>query len=721
MEKNVSGVDLDELQKAREALDKERGVETDPNLYNDYNPNRESVELQNSLEEKSETTEKESLSDYENITNSTSIDSDSNTEDVKDEIPDVSDLGKSEENLSKFDNFAAFEVKENAPEQSASKNENAVNQEEKNQSNETGNLDEKIDSELEKIENFEDLENLMNDLLLELDDEEEELADQISEIKAQEPEEDEDLEILNEMLGKTLKQDEAGEKTDNEVNEKIEKEDNLTGIDVEPKFENVEVTIQDEAHDETESDDVSSEELSENVHEIKTDSNPIANLSVLDLQNVEKDENDVSQEEQQESVDENEVEETSEKLEQISEETNSEDDLNASEETSSEDDLNASEETSSEEATETETSSDDTNEGVSEESEQENAEENLSLDEDYIGKLLGKTDNPEPVQVPEKRKVMAAENSATGDDVEVITDYSQLRDILQKQLKEPDVVEEDEFKKQFNYKEIDEFKFIDEIVSDGFKHADKFSYILGRNEKNEMVYGNFKQHCNLAVFGKNDSVTNSFLNSMILSLCLKNSFHDVNFVLLDSDINSSFEVYNKSSYLYFNRIAKTNKEILDTLIEVSKEVDARYEKFAKLGVKNIDAYNEIVAENNLEAMPQVILVFNNYTSASQATNHDRINACLYQILKYGRITGIYAVVAAKLPIDVNQINYSLSSRISFKSDEDSTFTVGDEGAEFLPNENDAIYYNISTNRSEHVKIATVSDIELDLIIKDLEE
>ena len=44
MDKNVSGVDLDELLKAREELNKEIGVETDPNMYSDYNPNRKNEE-----------------------------------------------------------------------------------------------------------------------------------------------------------------------------------------------------------------------------------------------------------------------------------------------------------------------------------------------------------------------------------------------------------------------------------------------------------------------------------------------------------------------------------------------------------------------------------------------------------------------------------------------------------------------------------------------------
>ena len=146
--------------------------------------------------------------------------------------------------------------------------------------------------------------------------------------------------------------------------------------------------------------------------------------------------------------------------------------------------------------------------------------------------------------------------------------------------------------------------------------------------------------------------------------------------MIDSDINSSFEVYNKSSYLFFNRIAKTNKEILDTLIEISKEVDSRYEKLANAGIGSIDQYNEMTEETQTTPMPNIIIVFNNYTDVSQATYADKINACLYQILKFGRIVGIYMVLTAMVPIETNQVNYNLSSRLSFKSDQNSKYTVG---------------------------------------------
>lgn len=315
------------------------------------------------------------------------------------------------------------------------------------------------------------------------------------------------------------------------------------------------------------------------------------------------------------------------------------------------------------------------------------------------------------------------------DDADIITDFSQLKEILQNELKESEVAEKEKIaeaeakgkKVKSKYPSIDDFKFIDEIASEEFKESDKFSYILGKNEQNETVFGNFKEHFNLAIFGKNDMVINSLLNSMILSLSLKNSYRDVNFVLLDSNINSLFEVYNKSSYLYFNRIAKTNKEISDVLVEISKEVDVRYEKHAELGVKNIEAYNEAAAAGGFSTLSNIIVVFNNYTSASQATDSEKINACLYQILKFGRNVGVYCVVTAKLPIEFNQVNYNLSSRLSFKSDEDSRYTIGEAGAEDLPEENDALYYNISRGKAEHIKTVSVSEMEQEIIIKDLED
>ena len=61
MDKNVSSVNLDELKAARESLDRERGIETDPNMYNDYDPEKHKAEREQ------ERLARENASNYEDV------------------------------------------------------------------------------------------------------------------------------------------------------------------------------------------------------------------------------------------------------------------------------------------------------------------------------------------------------------------------------------------------------------------------------------------------------------------------------------------------------------------------------------------------------------------------------------------------------------------------------------------------------------------------------
>lgn len=758
MDKNVSSVDLEELMKAREELDREKGIETDPNMYSDYNPDRQNTSLENSNAENFSADENhESTESLEENSTDEKIDTNSSFSNALDEEPDekeeetnaqveTSETQITQENSSSqtnYDIFSAFEVKENANYHGETLSQN--NQESENktqiQNEETGlsadssekddnepveNLglnpeeESKVDEKLEKIENSKELEEMLSNLLDEIDEQEkpenQEKQDDIDMSKSlySTTEDDED----NSYISQLKSNDETSGKEEAK-NEDFGGLGNLPSIDIEPKFDNIESETSDEtiknetekASDEaTQKEDDSLAELSK-----KASENDISDLTIDDLINSKTDEKI-----EEEKTDDAEL--SNEENASIEPEETSELDETQEKEDAENSSVSLAEELEKNIETQSKSIEDDENDDTLKNDSSEILNVN-ELNEESETKTK-ETEAVEPEPQPQIQHEPKSKDSDGFDkETEIITDYNQLRSILQNELKESETVEEEKLEEKIDerFSKIDDFKFINEIATDEFKNSDKFSYILGKNEKNELVFGNFKNHYNLAVFGKNDGVVNSFLNSMILSLCLKNSVHDVNFVLLDSDIDSAFEVYNKSSYLYFNRIAKTNKEILDTLIEVSKEVDSRYEKLAEIGVKNIEKYNDAANESGFLAMPYIVLVFNNYTSASQATDNDRINACLYQILKFGRIAGVYCVVTAKLPIETSQINYNLSSRLSFKSDEDSRYTVGESGAESLPAESDAIYFNISSNGTEHIKTATVTDTELDLIIKDLED
>lgn len=311
--------------------------------------------------------------------------------------------------------------------------------------------------------------------------------------------------------------------------------------------------------------------------------------------------------------------------------------------------------------------------------------------------------------------------------LEIVDNYKKLSELLREEelaaekLQNEKLAEMQEPKEK--YPAIEEFNFVDVIALEEFKKGDKLTYLLGKDELGNNVYGNLRDFYNMVVFGKTQNSTNNIVHSVLLSLILKNNIQDVNFVICDSKADSKFEIYNKSSYMYFNRIAKTNKEILDTFIEVTKELEERYKMLAAAGVKSIEQYNIIAKNDNLKELPYIVTVFNNYSKAIQLTEADKINTCLYQILKLGRIVGMYLIIVANTTIRSEEINYNLPTRIAFKVDEefDSVSTLGYSGAEQLGLSDEFLYSTIDSDKVTHLKAPTLSETEIELLVQNIED
>ena len=327
-------------------------------------------------------------------------------------------------------------------------------------------------------------------------------------------------------------------------------------------------------------------------------------------------------------------------------------------------------------------------------------------------------------------------SDSTGDtsdfgELDIIDDYRKLEslsELLKEKKSQIAVLEKEDEKqeageiKKRNFKPIVPFNFVDIIATDEFKNSDKLSYILGKDENNDVIYANIRDCFNTAIFGINADEVYNQMNSMILSLMLKNSENEINFVICDSKIDSMFDVYNKSSYMYYNRIAKTNREILDLVIDLSKELDSRYEKLVDVGVKSIESYNILAKERMFDNMPYIVLLFNHYTKASQLLDAAKINSCIYNLLKFGRIAGIYVIIGAEKEIVSTEVNYNLPTRIAFKlgSDYSSISAVGQSGAELIDNDNEFLYLTVYDEVPKHMKSANISSDEIEIIIDNLE-
>lgn len=686
MGKNVGSVNLDELRAAREALDRERGIESDPNMYNNYDPEghkakmeeerlaRESKQASESSDEENqqndsfvddenivigdtqekvdgETQLEESFSkEAEEISSSGNFDNQS----ILDEIENMSDLDSSTKekseiisNTSELPNLANYFDDESSLE--------TESKEEVNQNSDSLNFD-MYDSFSDFEINSGDVSSKTNDVQDDVEDDEI-LETDMSSISDSDDEDDTSLDDFLKELDNILEREELEEAENDEESsdeEDIQNEDELQKLSDEIN------DIDDTEFEDTESLNEEGSEESSKIDDI---------LSSLE---------DLKNSEEENKIEINSTSDVAEPIEYINEEDS------LSKFMINEDGINLD--------------SDDYNE----------IEILTNLSE--IGKIESEIEE-EKVQAKELEIKQEQENEQ-----EEIVENEKIR---KRKLSE----EEKEVIRAGAYKKIKEYNFVDVISSKEFKNADPLSYVIGKDDEENIIYNNLNDTCGTFIYSKDlDIVFNSY-SSILLSLLLKNTPSDIQFVLCDAVFDSEFDVFNDSSYMYLNRVAKNNREIVDSLLELSKELENRYNNLVYAGVKSISAYNVQAEERGTEKMPYIVLFVNNYAKISQFLDSDKINICLHNILKFGRIVGVYAFIASAGEIDRDDVNFNLPTRISFMADDshDSIMALGRQGAEDLEDEKDFLYSTVYDEEIKHLKVADISRSEIEVIIENLEK
>ena len=174
--------------------------------------------------------------------------------------------------------------------------------------------------------------------------------------------------------------------------------------------------------------------------------------------------------------------------------------------------------------------------------------------------------------------------------------------------------------------------------------------------------------------------------------------------------------------MFFSRVAKSTGEIVDSLEELSREIDKRYDNLAKAGAKNIEEFNELMKSANIAPMPYTLLLFNNYTRAIHLDENDDINAKLSYILKYGRLVGVYVNLVLFDEKIEDRVNFNLQTRISFKADskEVSMNRLAESGAEKIAYGDEYVCKTLFSDKLVHLKVPNITQREVELLIKNIE-
>ncbi len=245
---------------------------------------------------------------------------------------------------------------------------------------------------------------------------------------------------------------------------------------------------------------------------------------------------------------------------------------------------------------------------------------------------------------------------------------------------------------------------------------------LGKDIGGESVVANLAKMPHLLIAGTTGSGKSVAINTMILSLLYKLTPDECRLIMIDPKM-LELSVYDGIPHLLSPVVTDPKKAVV-ALKWVVGEMEDRYRKMSKMGVRNISGYNgrvkDALAKGELfsrtvqtgfddetgepmfeteefapEAMPYIVVIVDEMADLMMVAGKE-IEACIQRLAQMARASGIHLIMATQRPsVDVitGTIKANFPTRISFQvtSKVDSRTILGEMGAEQLLGQGDMLY------------------------------
>ncbi len=249
------------------------------------------------------------------------------------------------------------------------------------------------------------------------------------------------------------------------------------------------------------------------------------------------------------------------------------------------------------------------------------------------------------------------------------------------------------------------------------KKDKKLLFALGKDLMGRSIFGELDKMPHLLIAGATGSGKSVCVNSIITTLLLRTSPSEVKFLLIDPK-KVEFTAYHDLPHLIGPVISDASMAAKSLKIIVNM-MENRYDVFAKVGVRNISAYNEKVLaypDDHLAIMPWIVVIIDELADLMIVAGKE-VEASIQRITQLARAAGIHLIVATQRPsIDVitGIIKANIPSRIAFAvtSNVDSRTILDYGGAEKLLGYGDMLYVPIGEPNPIRIQGVFVSDDEV---------
>ncbi len=296
-----------------------------------------------------------------------------------------------------------------------------------------------------------------------------------------------------------------------------------------------------------------------------------------------------------------------------------------------------------------------------------------------------------------------------------------------------------------------EMVFLRELLAsqDFEKTKHKLAIALGKTIGGEPIIVDLDRMPHLLVAGTTGSGKSVAINTMILSLIYRLRPDECRLIMVDPKM-LELSVYDGIPHLLTPVVTDPKKAVV-ALKWAVREMEDRYKKMSKLGVRNIDGFNARVTqaaakgqtvtrtvqtgfdretgeaiyereEMELTVLPYLVIIVDEMADLMMVAGKD-IEGAIQRLAQMARAAGIHLIMATQRPsVDVitGTIKANFPTRVSFQvtSKIDSRTILGEQGAEQLLGQGDMLYM-AGGGRIIRVHGPFVSDGEVEKVVAHL--
>jgi len=287
------------------------------------------------------------------------------------------------------------------------------------------------------------------------------------------------------------------------------------------------------------------------------------------------------------------------------------------------------------------------------------------------------------------------------------------------------------------------------IAKEAGESVAKLPLCLGKNIGGDSVIVDLARMPHLLIAGTTGSGKSVAINTMILSLVYRLRPDQCRLIMVDPKM-LELSVYDGIPHLLTPVVTDPKKAVV-ALKWAVREMEERYKRMAKLGVRNIDGHNARLMDAkakgeeltrtvhtgfdketgkaiyeeeklDLEPLPYIVIIVDEMADLMMVAGKD-IEGAVQRLAQMARAAGLHVILATQRPsVDVitGTIKANFPTRISFQvtSKIDSRTILGEMGAEQLLGQGDMLYM-AGGGRISRVHGPFVSDEEVEKVVRHL--